>query len=248
MDAESRTVSREDLRERLEAANREGASLPRTCGGVYFHKPSMAHLNVTRVKRGERSPNPFDTFEVSDAELEGRRQVLAYQRAFRGHVPGYENALILDSSAHIGFRESRRIDGEFRLELEHVYAGARFDDGIASCSWPVEVHESGSTATRWDWLPPGIHYQVPLRCLLPRGLTNVLVAGRCISTSHDAHGSVRVSASCMAMGQAAGVTAALASKDGSTVRAVSFESIKTALLDQGALFDAAPVPTQYSPA
>ena len=248
VDAESRTVSREDLRERLEAANREGASLPRTCGGVYFHKPSMAHLNVTRVKRGERSPNPFDTFEVSDAELEGRRQVLAYQRAFRGHVPGYENALILDSSAHIGFRESRRIDGEFRLELEHVYAGARFDDGIASCSWPVEVHESGSTATRWDWLPPGIHYQVPLRCLLPRGLTNVLVAGRCISTSHDAHGSVRVSASCMAMGQAAGVTAALASKDGSTVRAVSFESIKTALLDQGALFDAAPVPTQYSPA
>jgi hypothetical protein len=237
-DDKSRKVTREELRERLETAIRDGASLPRTCGGVYFHKPSMSHLNVTRVKKDGRAPNPFDTFELAQAELEGRRQVVAYQRAFSRYVPGYDQAYVIDSSAHIGYRESRRIDGDFRLELDHVYAGARFDDGIASCSWPVEVHERGGTNTRWDWLPDGVYYQVPLRCLLPRGLANVLVAGRCISTSHDAHGSVRVSATCMAMGEAAGITAALAARAGKAVRAVEFGEIRTALLAKGAVLDA----------
>lgn len=237
-DAVARAVTREDLRERLESANSQGAGLPRTCGGVYFEKPGTPHLNLTRVSINGRSPNPFDTFELTDAELEGRRQVLAYGQAFREHVPGYADSFVLDSGAHIGIRESRRMVGDYRLDIDEVYAGARFEDGIASCAWPVEVHERGTTSTRWDWLPPGQHYQIPFRSLLPRKLSNVVVAGRCISSSHEAHGSLRVTATCMAMGQAAGVATALAALSSADVRDIPFSKVKSALLGQGALLDA----------
>jgi len=236
----ARAVGREQLRELLEDANRRGAGLPRTCGGVYFHTPGTPHLNLTRVTRGGRAPNPLDTFELAEAELEGRRQVLAYRQAFRDGVPGYRDAFVIDSGAHIGVRESRRIAGDYRLEIDDIYAGRRFEDGIASCAWPVEVHEGG-TATRWDWLAPGLYYQLPWRCLLPRGLANVIAAGRCLSASHDAHASVRVTATCMAMGQAAGTAAALAADAGlADVRALPFADLRRALLAQGALLDADP--------
>lgn len=238
-DERARAVTRDDLRALLEAANAQGAGLPRTCGGVYFHAHGTAHVNITRVRVADRSPDPFDTFELSDAELEGRRQVLAYEQAFKRHVPGYVDAFVLDSSATLGIRESRRVAGDFRLEIDHVYGAARFDDAVAACAWPVEVHERGSTATRWDWLPPGVHYEIPWRCLLPRGMRNVAVAGRCISASHEAQGSLRVTATCMAMGQAAGVGAALAARSGGALRDVPFASIRGELLRQGALLRAA---------
>lgn len=239
-DAVARAVTREQLREILENSNAQGAALPRTCGGVYFHKPGMPHLNLTRIKHRDRSPNPFDTFELTEAEFEGRRQVRAYERAFRASVPGYQDAYVVDSGIHIGIRESRRIIGEFRLELSHIRSGARFDDAIAACSWPVEVHEKGTTNTRWDWLPPGVSYQVPFRCLVPQRLSNVLVAGRCLSASHEAHGSVRVTATCMAMGQAAGVAAALTAQAGlEDTRQLPPASLRQALDFQGAMLDCA---------
>lgn len=234
----AKAVSREQLQELLEAANARGAGLPRTCGGVYFHTPGTPHLNLTRITKNGNPPDPLETFELSEAEFEGRRQVLAYHKAFREQVPGYKNAFVVDSGIHIGVRESRRIVGDYQLSLDDVQAGRRFDDPIALCSWPVEVHESG-TKTRWDWLPPGVFYQLPWRCLLPRGLSNVIVAGRCLSATHDAHGSVRVTATCMAMGQAAGTAAALAAAAGiSDIRALNYSRLHDCLRDQGALMDA----------
>jgi flavin-dependent dehydrogenase len=235
-DTAARAVTRENLRHRMEEAIRQGWDLPRSCGGVYFHKPGMAHLNITRVSAGGRSPNPLDTFELTDAELEGRRQVRRYQQAFATFVPGYERSYVVDSGAHIGIRESRRIVGDYRLDIADIRAGARFEDAIASCAWPVEVHERGTASTRWDWLPPGVHYQIPLRCLMPRGYSNVIVAGRCISSSHEAHGSLRVTATCMAMGQAAGAAAALAARaTAGSVRDLGFAPVREALTRQGAI-------------
>ncbi|CAD6557720.1 FAD-dependent oxidoreductase [Paraburkholderia sabiae] len=242
-EAVARSVGRDQLKEMLEVANERGAGLPRTCGGVYFQTPGTPHLNLTRITRNGNPPNPLDTFELSDAEFEGRRQVLAYHKAFREFVPGYTDAFVVDSGIHIGVRESRRVIGDYQLTLSDVQDGRRFEDPIALCSWPVEVHESG-TQTRWDWLPPGVFYQLPWRCLLPRGLANVIVAGRCLSATHDAHGSVRVTATCMAMGQAAGTAAALAAAGQlSDIRALDYQILRESLVAQGCLLDADPART-----
>ena len=245
VESAARDVSREQLRDLLEDANTRGAGLPRTCGGVYFRTPGTPHLNLTRITRDGAPPDTLDTFHLTDAEFEGRRQVLAYHKAFQELVPGYDGAFIVDAGVHIGVRESRRIVGDYQLTLDDVQAGRRFEDPIALCSWPVEVHESG-TQTRWDWLPHGMFYQLPWRCLLPRGLSNVIVAGRCLSATHDAHGSVRVTATCMAMGQAAGAAAALAAANKLTdIRELDYGVLRDSLINQGAFLDAEPAPAGF---
>src|SRR5690606_2416570 len=145
---------------------------------------------------------------MTAAEVEGRRQLRLYQRAFRDFVPGFEGCYIADMGAELGIRESRRIHGLYTLQADDVLKQGRFDDAVACAAWPVEEHGAGR-ATRWVFLEPGTYYQLPYRMLVPRGVDGLLVAGRCASATHDAHASMRVAAICLALGEAAGVAAAL---------------------------------------
>lgn len=149
-----------------------------------------------------------DPDQLTAAELEGRRQCREYHRFLRDRVPGFERAVMVSTSPAIGVRESRRILGDHQLTADEVLSGAAFSDQIARCGAPVEEHHSGAD-TRWVYLPDGATYGIPYRCLIPRGVERVLVAGRCFSATHDAHASARSMATCMAMGQAAGTAAAL---------------------------------------
>ncbi|MGA9596645.1 MAG: FAD-dependent oxidoreductase, partial [Acidimicrobiia bacterium] len=97
----------------------------------------------------------------------------------------------------------------YRLTRDDVLAARDFDDSIARCGAPIEEHHSGGD-TRWEYLPDGATYGIPYRCIVPRDVDGLLVAGRCLSADHDAHASVRSMGQCMAVGQAAGVAAALA--------------------------------------
>ena len=128
------------------------------------------------------------------------------------HVPGFEQSFLSDTAVQLGARETRHMLGEHTLTGTDVTSGARFADAIAECAWPQEYHVTGRS-TEYRFLPPGITYQVPYRSLLPHGPANLLVAGRCVSADHHALASVRVMAPCLAMGQAAGTAAALASRD-----------------------------------
>ena len=114
--------------------------------------------------------------------------------------------------------------------------GARLcsDFAIACCSWPIEKHGEGRK-TVWKHLPVSGYYKIPFGCLLPIGLENVLIAGRCISATHEAQASVRVSAPAFAMGEAAGVAAAMALKKGNQSRAISVSELQTTLRAQGAI-------------
>jgi hypothetical protein len=190
------------------------------------------HLNITRVLRGDRSPDPLNTEEITAAEIDGRRQLKMYSEAFRRFVPGYENAYIADIGAEIGVRESRRIRGDYWLTLDDVLNEARFADSIACSAWPVEEHGAGR-ATKWVFLKPGTFYELPFRMMLPVGIDGLLVAGRCSSASHDAHASMRIAAVCMALGEAAGVAAAQAGSG--DIRKIDITGLRRQLEKQGAI-------------
>lgn len=202
-------ISRPELHHLLEQAVQAGYSLPRTAGGIYSVWPGVVHVNITRLEQDGRAPNPLSAQEMTWAEMRGREQILDYQRAFREFVPGFEDAFVLDSGAQLGVRESRRIVGHARLTQGDVTQPSRSADAVACSAWPVEKHGAGR-GIEWAWLEPGEYYQIPFGCLVPQGLNNVLVAGRCVSADPVAQASVRVSAQCIAMGEAVGAASALA--------------------------------------
>lgn len=226
-------LSRDDLRGHLERAVESGLDLPRTAGGMFSLRPGEVHLNITRVTRDGRAPDSLNTEQMTDAEVEGRRQLRLYQRAFRDFVPGYENCYVADMGAELGIRESRRVHGAYMLQVDDVLKEGRFDDAIACSAWPVEEHGAGR-ATRWVFLEPGTYYQLPYRMMVPQAVDGLLVAGRCASATHDAHASMRVAATCMAMGEAAGVAAARSADTGVTPGALDTADIQRRLLARGA--------------
>jgi hypothetical protein len=222
-------ISRPELHQHLEAAVQAGFDLPRTAGGMYTVRPGVVHVNITRI---DGPLDPFEPEAMTTAEIAGRTQVSLYQEAFRRYVPGFADAFVLDTGVEVGIRESRRIHGDFTLTVDHVTSPARFDDAIACSAWPIEDH-SGGRDIRWVWLDPGQYYQIPLRSMLPRHLTNVVVAGRAISATHDAQASVRVTAQCFAMGEAAGVTAVAALEHSGDIRTVDVCHVQQTLRDRG---------------
>ena len=125
-------------------------------------------------------------------------------------VAGFEHAYLQQTAAQIGVRESRRIRGDYTLTAEDVLGARKFPDGIARCAYPIDIHNPAGSGTIIRSGPKGDHYEIPLRCLLPQGIDNLLVAGRCVSATHEAQASLRVMPQCFAMGEAAGVAAALA--------------------------------------
>lgn len=216
-----------------EAASSLEYDLPRVEGSVHItpYEGIMA-TNMVRM----HVENPTDPIQVSLAEMEGRRQALEYHRFLRDRVPGYENSILLNFSAHVGIRESRRILGDYWLTREDVVNVSKFPDAIAMCGAPIEEHHSG-VDTRWEYLPDGMAYDIPYRCLLPKGIEGLLMAGRCLSASHDAHASVRSIGQCMAMGQAAGLAAAQAVSTGKTPRGIQISQLQKTLLSIGAILE-----------
>jgi glycine/D-amino acid oxidase-like deaminating enzyme len=191
-----------------------GDHLSRDGGAVVptFH-PGEFLGAMTRVRNPDGSPvDTTDPRQATWGELEGRRLAEEAAAFLRERVPGFERSFLADTAVQLGVRETRHVRGEYTLTGADVRTGARFADAIAACAWPQEYHVRGRS-TSYEFLPPGVTYQVPFASLRPEGVANLLVAGRCISADHDALASVRVMAPCLAMGQAAGTAAALACRE-----------------------------------
>lgn len=225
----ARGVPKRDLWSAMQDAAESGDyDLPRREGSSHITPfPHVMHTNMTRVAGVDAT----DPEALSRAEREGRRQAFEYARFLRDRIPGYARAHLSGLAIQIGVRESRRIEGEYRLTREDVLRAAKFSDAVAQCGAPIEDHHAGGD-TRWEYLPEGETYDIPYRCLLPRELDGVVVAGRCLSASHDAHASVRSMGQCMAMGQAAGVAASLARAG--DLRGVDPSELRGRLVDLGA--------------
>ncbi len=141
------------------------------------------------------------------AEQEGRKRALAVAE-FLKTLPPFARAFVSHAAPQVGVRESRRVIGRYQLSREDVLGGRKFEDGVARASWPIELWEEGRLGAAYEYLEDGQTYDIPLRCLQARDVENLLVAGRCMSASHEALGSARVIGTCLATGEAVGMAAA----------------------------------------
>ena len=126
-------------------------------------------------------------------------------------MPGFEKSYIVDLPPQLGIRETRRVVGGYMLSGEDVLGCASFDDTIGVNGWPMESHVAGDVIFKFPPIPESRGFnELPYRMLVPEGIDNLLVAGRCASMTHDGQSAARVSGACFAMGEAAGTAAALA--------------------------------------
>jgi hypothetical protein len=192
--------------------------------------PDEVVVNSTRVTR----VSGIDVWDLTAAEIEGHRQAEMLVKFFRGYAPGFERCRLLQTGQQIGVRETRRVRGDYALTAEDVLGGARFEDVVARGCYPLDVHNPEGPGTVMRRLPAGASYDIPYRCLLPREVEGLLVAGRSISGTHEAQSSYRVIPICMASGQAAGVAAALSAQRGVSPRSMGVRAVQTELRRQGA--------------
>jgi len=161
--------------------------------------------------------------------------VLEIYAFLRKYVPGFANCILIDTAAQIGVRETRRIEGEYTLTLDDLIAGRDFEDTIAYCAYPIDIHDpkgaGGGISNRGETANA---YQIPYRCLVPLQVEQLLVAGRCVSATHEALGGIRVMPPSFAMGEAAGTAAALALREGVSPRRVPVSWLRETLRGQGA--------------
>ncbi len=185
--------------------------------------------NMTRISRMNKSIDGTNVEDMSFAEVEGRRQVEMYARFLKEHVPGFEKSYIIESAPEVGLRETRRIIGQYVIGEEDVLSGASFPDAIGCNSWPAERH-GGDGGIKWAWIRDRGYHQIPYGSLLPRKVRNLLVAGRCISADPIAQSSLRVSGPCFAMGQAAGLAAAICTKNQMLPRQIDVNYLQNQLI------------------
>jgi hypothetical protein len=184
--------------------------LSRHVGGRMYWGPSVRNGVVWGGGPHKREANGLDPRDLTMVEVEGRRAVVTGLEYVKARMPGMEEAFLIDTSSQVGVRETRRIIGDYTLTKEDQVGGRRFEDAISSSL-----------------------FDIPIRCLIPRGVDNLLVGGRCISTTHEAQGPIRNIPPCMVTGQAAGVAAALATKIGIQPRKLDHELVIDELIEQG---------------
>lgn len=202
---------------------------------LFWHpRPGAAYFNVTEVE----GLSGLDPWALTKATVECRSQAWRMLEILKAHVPGFEDAYLEQTASALGVRETRRIRGRYVLSGDDVLAGADFPDTVARASCPVDVHGSHDGG-RGDYRALKRSYGIPYRCLTAEAVKNLVVTGRPISADRIAHSSLRRMAPGSALGEAAGVAAALAA--GSTdrdLRAVSVTDLRRILKGHGAVLGA----------
>ena len=192
-------------------------------------------VNFTQLARADGTAiNGLEPDDLTRGEIDGRRQAInAFE--FLRTVPGFEKSYIVDLPPQLGIRETRRVVGGYMLSGEDVLGCASFEDSIGVNGWPMESHVAGDVIFKFPPIPESRGFnELPYRMLLPQGLDNLLMAGRCASMTHDGQSAARVSGACFAMGEAVGTAASLALSGNTSPRDIRIEKLQQALRQQGA--------------
>lgn len=188
-------------------------------------------FNTTRIL-GCDGTNPVD---LTEAEIEGRKQNHEIAEFVKQNIPGFENARIVSTGPSIGVRGTRQIIGCHTLTSQELLEGIRFEDAIAVGGYPVDIHSPTGSGTTVVEMPWGHRYYIPYRCLINEEVDNLITVGRCISASFEAQAAIRVSPIIGAVGQAGGVAAAIfISEKYADVRSVNIKNVQSILTKQGA--------------
>lgn len=199
---------------------------------LVFHTPipNVLHFNTTRVVKKD----PTCPEDVTEAEVLARQQVQEVYELLKEHADGLENSYLMMTAAEIGVRESRMIVGDYVLTETDCKDCTRFEDAIAASNYEIDIHNPEGTGTSHYFFKPGEYYTIPYRCLIPKEATNLLVAGRCISSDHGAQASYRIMPNVCTLGEAAGSAMGLAVKEGKQVRDIDVGALQAELKKNGA--------------
>lgn len=211
----------------------KGYALTRSGGNIIpTFRGGEVIVSMNHIMKDGRSIDATIPEEITYGELKGRKEVVECARFLIEQMPGFEEAYLVDTATQLGVRETRRIKGLYTLEEDDVMGGKKFDDAILSSAWPIEMHDSGKE-TEFSFLEKGKYYQIPYRCLIPRGAENLIVTGRCISASHRALASTRVMGVCIAEGQAGGLAASLGVKNKISLKEINISDLQSLLRLRG---------------
>lgn len=230
----ARKFKARELLAMVKQANEKG-EVPADVGGIWpsYLPTGEVTLNMTSITR-------IDGTSVEDltrAEIEARRQIPILLNFLRTNVPGYERVYLVETAPMMGIRETRRILGDYVLTEHDVLRETQFSDSIAQSSYGIDIHNPTGLGTYLKALEHGGSHGIPYRCLLPRKVDGLLTAGRCISATHEASAAIRVMATCMATGQAAGTAAALSVKSAVPPRDLDIQALQKKLVEQNAVVD-----------
>ncbi|MEN6313748.1 MAG: FAD-dependent oxidoreductase [Clostridiaceae bacterium] len=230
----NKEADRTAINEKYKEFKRKGIiSNPRENVLVFDHMvDDVLHFNSTRIIK----KCAVDAVDLSEAEIQAREQVYELFRFMKENIPGFENAQILMSAAQIGVRESRRIVGEYTITQDDLLKTIKFEDSIARGTYPVDIHNPDGSGTIIKEIPYEDYYTIPYRALIPKGIDNLIAAGRPISSTHEAHSAYRVMPICACIGEGAGAAAAIAVKDGGAFRDVDVKKLHEILDRNGALY------------
>lgn len=190
----------------------------------------ILHFNTTRIVKHD----PTNAFDVSRAEIEARRQVNEMARFLKENSKAFENSTIISVAGEIGIRESRKLKGVHILTAEELKDLVDFEDAIALGNYDIDIHNPEGAGTSHYYFKDGEYYKIPYRSLLPKEYENLLVAGRCISATHEAQASIRIMPICACLGEAAGTAAAVAYHSNKTAHTVDVNAVRETLRKNGA--------------
>jgi FAD dependent oxidoreductase len=228
----------------MQEAEARGHKFPRKMPIIRPQKnPTEWRANVTQLSNADGSPvDGTNATQLSAAEVQGRQQIVEFFKFLRESAPGFDKSYILEIAPQVGVRETRRVLGDYQLTEGDVLQCASFADTIGVNGWMVEEHAAGTVNFIWQDIPHcrGFNH-LPYRMLLPQGIGNLLVAGRCASMTHMGQSAARVSGGCFVMGQAAGTAAALALRAGVPPRALDVGALQHRLQADGAYLGTEPL-------
>ena len=231
-------ANRKSMTKKILKVKAQGNPLTQRDDALYFMTLCKRenHFNQTRVSGFDFT----DPIQMTAAEIEGRAQAERFIKFLRSDILGYKNSSVVGLGTQLGIRETRRIIGEYYLTEKDLLSCKIFDDRIALANYSIDIHDpDGTGKTDIRRIPDGKWYTIPFRSLIPKGLENVLVAGRPISANHVAHSAIRVMPICSCIGHAAGVAVGLLLKEyqNKTIRDVPIERIQNELRKQKAILD-----------
>lgn len=219
------------IREKFMALKEQGEDIP-DFGGPWFNntlREGIVAVNITRAATDATNSRDF-----TRAECKLREDIFTFTELLKKHFPReFKNCYVSATAPQAGIRETRRIKGLHTVTAEEYINAMHYEDSISRGIHPIDMHaKSGAGQLRIDMTQPAY---VPYRSLIAENFPNLLVAGRCISTDRKANASLRVMASCMGTGQAAGVAAAQSIAQESDVQNINIENLVNTLKDLGAI-------------
>lgn len=227
------TEERPHLQELYKAKQAKGEiTNPRENILVFFGLgEDVLHFNSTRVVMLAPT-NPFD---VSKAEVAARKQIHELISFLRENSNAFHESALISVAVNIGVRESRKLKGVHILTGDELISCTRFEDSIALGNYDIDIHSPTGTGTSHRYFRDGEFYTIPYRSLLPKEYDNLLVAGRCISATHEAQASVRIMPICCCLGEAAGTAIAIAHNTNRNVHTVDIKTLQKKLTENGAV-------------